>query len=147
MLNISTDKDNIAKYKKILLLSDLSEQYSKDRHDLKQVISSSEYIMLLSDNDFNGVGYFYFKNQQYSQKDCVYITFSRGCYIKETTNANLYKIGLAFKLKALDRYKIEKLCEMLVSADEFSEVLADFNKHLFSMLNACGFEYEIAKFK
>ena len=90
MLEIETNKENISKYKEILLLSDLSEQYSKDRHDLKQVLSASSYFMLLGDNDFNGVGYFYFKNQQYSKKDCVYITFSRESYIKETPNANLY---------------------------------------------------------
>lgn len=147
MLEIETNKENIEKYKEILLLSDLSEQYSKDRHGLKQVLSSSSYFMLLGDNDFNGVGYFYFKNQQYSKKDCVYITFSREVYIKETTNANLYKLGLAFKTKALDSYKIEKLCETLMSTDEFRKVLVDFYKHLFSMLNACGLEYEIAKFK
>lgn len=147
MLNINTNKNNIAKYKEILLLGDLSEQYSKDRHGLKQVLSSSSYFMLLGDNDFNGVGYFYFKNQQYSKKDCVYITFSREDYIKETTNSNLYKLGLAFKVKALDSYKIEKLCETLINADEFSEVLVDFDKHLFSMLKECGLEYEIAKFK
>ncbi len=29
MLNINTDKNNIAKYKEILLLSDLNEQYTK----------------------------------------------------------------------------------------------------------------------
>ncbi|MGN8540752.1 hypothetical protein ACR9M7_00575 [Helicobacter pylori] len=51
------------------------------------------------------------------------------------------------KVKALESYKIEKLCETLMSTDEFSEVLVDFDKHLFSMLNACGLEYEIAKFK
>ena len=147
MLEIKTNKENIAKYKETLLLSDLSEQYSKDRHDLKQVLNASPYVMLLGNNDFNGVGYFYFKNQQHSQKDCVYITFSREDYIKETANGNLYKIGLAFKVKALDSYKIEKLCETLITADEFSEVLVDFDKHLFSMLNACGLNYEIAKLK
>ncbi|WP_181324917.1 hypothetical protein [Helicobacter pylori] len=54
---------------------------------------------------------------------------------------------MAFKVKALDSYKIEKLCETLINADEFSEVLVDFDKHLFAMLNACGLEYEIAKLK
>lgn len=147
MLEIKTNKDNIAKYKEILLLSDLSEQYSKDRHDLKQVLNASSYGMLLGDNEFNGIGYFYFKKQQYSKKDCVYITFSREVYIKETANANLYTLGLAFKAKALDSYKIEKLCETLISADEFSEVLVDFDKHLFSMLNECGLNYEIARIK
>lgn len=147
MLETKTNKENIAKYKEILLLSDLSEQYSKDMHDLKQVLNASPYVMLLDNNDFNGVGYFYFKRQQYSKKDCVYITFSREDCIKETTNANLYKLGLSFKVKALDSYKIEKLCETLISADEFSKVLVDFDKHLFSMLNACGIEYEIAKLK
>ncbi len=45
MLNINTDKNNIAKYKEILLLSDLSEQYSKDIHNLKQVLSASPYFI------------------------------------------------------------------------------------------------------
>lgn len=147
MLETKTSKDNIAKYKELLLLSDLSERYSKDRNDLKQFLSASPYVMLLGDNDFNGVGYFYFKKQQYSKKDCIYITFSKEAYIEESTNGNLYKLGLAFKSKALDSYKIEKLCETLISADEFSEVLVDFDKHLFSMLNECGLNYEIAKIK
>ncbi|GAA7645268.1 hypothetical protein HpMMM59_10530 [Helicobacter pylori] len=77
MLETKTNKDNILKYKEILLLSDLSEQYSKDRHNLKTALNASPYVMLLGDNDFNGVGYFYFKEQQYSKKDCVYITFSK----------------------------------------------------------------------
>ena len=147
MLEVKTNKDNIAKYKETFLLSDLSEQYSKDAHDLKKVLSTSSYVMLLGDNEFNGVGYFYFKKQQYSKKDCVYITFSKEAYIKETANGNLYKLGLAFKSKALDSYKIEKLCETLINADEFSEVLVDFDKHLFSMLNECGLNYEIARIK
>ncbi|WQZ20873.1 hypothetical protein KVL94_05040 [Helicobacter pylori] len=50
-------------------------------------------------------------------------------------------------MKALDSYKIEKLCETLISTDEFSEVLADFDKYLLAMLNACGLEYEMAKLK
>lgn len=150
MLATGINKENIAKYKEILLLSDLSEQYSKDRHDLKQVLSTSSYFMLLGDNDFNGVGYFYFKKQQYSKKYCIYITFSREVINidnEPNTNSNLYNLGLAFKSKALDSYKIEKLCETLINVDEFSKVLVDFDKHLFSMLNACGLEYEIAKFK
>ena len=147
MLEIKTNKDNIEKYKELLLLSDLSEQYSKDRHGLKQVLSAIPYVMLLGDNDFNGVGYFYFNKQQYSKKECIYITFSRDSYIEETTNANLYKLGLAFKSKALDSYKIEKLCETPISADEFSEVLVDFDKHLFAMLSECGLNYEIARIK
>ena len=147
MLEVKTNKDNIAKYKELLLLSDLNEKCNKDRHDLKQVLSASSYVMLLGDNEFNGVGYFYFKNQQYSKKDCVYITFSREPYVKETANGNLYKLGLSFKSKALDSYKIEKLCETLLNADEFSEVLVDFDKHLFSMLNECGLNYEIARIK
>ena len=145
MLNITTDKTNIAKYKETLLLSNLSEQYSKDRQELKQTLNASPYVMLLGDNEFNGLGYFYFKNQQHSKKDCVYIAFSKAN--KESEAINIYKLELAFKVKALDSYKIEKLCETLISADEFSEVLVDFDKHLFSMLKACGLEYEIAKIK
>ncbi|WQS75515.1 hypothetical protein KVE80_04570 [Helicobacter pylori] len=37
-------------------------------------------------------------------------------------------------MKALDSYKIEKLCETLISTDEFSEVLVDFDKHLFAII-------------
>ena len=144
MLNITTNKNNIAKYKEILLLSDLREQYSKDRHELKQVLNASHYIMLLGDNDFNGIGYFYFTNQQYSKKDCVYIIFKREV---SGANSNLYKLSLEFKVKALDSTKIVNLCETLINADEFRELLVDFDKHLFSMLNACGLDYEIAKIK
>ncbi|WRE18673.1 hypothetical protein KVC67_04815 [Helicobacter pylori] len=54
---------------------------------------------------------------------------------------------MAFKVKALNSTKIVNLCETLINADEFSEVLVDFDKHLLAMLNACGLEYEIAKFK
>lgn len=145
MLNITTDKNHIAKYKEILLLSDLSEQYSKDRHDLKQVLSASPYIILLGDNDFNGLGYFYFTKQQYSKKDCIYITFSKAN--KESEAVNIYKLTLAIKIKALDSTKIVNLCEALISADEFSEVLVNFEQHLLDMLNACGLEHEIAKLK
>lgn len=145
MLNITTDKNNIAKYKETLLLSDLSEQYSKDRHDLKQVLNASPYIMLLGDNDFNGLGYFYFTKQQHSKKDCIYIIFSKAN--KESEAVNIYKLALAVKIKALDSTKIVNLCEALINADEFSEVLVDFNQHLFAMLNACGLEHEIAKIK
>ncbi len=101
--------------------------------------------MLLGDNDFNGVGYFYFKNQQHSKKDCVYIVFSKAN--KESEAVNIYKLALAFKVKALDSYKIENLCETLMSTDEFSKVLVDFDQHLFAMLNACGLGYEMAKLK
>lgn len=145
MLNITTDKDNIAKYKKTLLLSDLIEQYSKDRHDLKQTLSASPYIMLLGDNEFNGLGYFYFKKQQHSKKDCIYITFSKDN--KESGAVNIYTIALAVKIKSLDSYKIVNLCEALISTDEFSEVLVNFEQHLFAMLNACGLDHEIAKLK
>ena len=143
MLNITTDKNNIAKYKEILLLSDLIEQYSKDRNDLKQVLNASTYIITLGDNDFNGLGYFYFTQQRYTKKDCIYITFSKAN--KENEAVNIYKLALAIKIKALDSTKIVNLCEALISADEFSEVLADFNQHLFAMLNACGLDYEIEK--
>lgn len=145
MLNITTDKTNIAKYKEILLLSILSEQYSKDRHDLKQVLNASPYIMLLGDNDFNGLGYFYFTKQQHSKKDCIYITFSKTN--KESEAVNIYKLALAIKINALDSTKIVNLCEALINADEFSEVLVNFEQHLFAMLNACGLEHEIAKSK
>lgn len=145
MLNINTDKNNIAKYKETLLLSDLSEQYSKDRHDLKQALNASPYIMLLGDNDFNGLGYFYFTKQQHSKKDCIFITFSKAN--KESEAVNIYNLALAVKVKALDSTKIVNLCQALINADEFSEVLVDFDKHLFSMLKACGLEYEIAKIK
>lgn len=145
MLNITTDKNHIAKYKEILLLSDLSEQYSKDRHDLKQVLNASHYIMLLGDNEFNGIGYFYFTKQQHSKKDCIYITFSKAN--KESEAVSIYKLALAVKIKALDSTKIVNLCEALINADGFSEVLANFNQHLFTMLNACGLEHEIAKIK
>ena len=67
MLNITTNQTNIAKYKDILPLSDLSEQFSKDRHELEQNLNISPYIILLGDNDFNGIGYFYFKKQQCSK--------------------------------------------------------------------------------
>ena len=144
MLNITTNQTNIAKYKEILLLSDLSEQFSKARHELKQNLNISPYIILLGDNDFNGIGYFYFKKQQYSKKDCIYITFSR-----ETIRDNhqLYRLALAVKLKVLDSTRIVNLCEVLLNADEFSEVLADFDRHLFAMLKECGLDYEIARFK
>lgn len=145
MLNITTDKNNIAKYKETLLLSDLSEQCSKDRHELKKVLSTSPYIILLGDNEFNGLGYFYFTNQQYSKKDCIYITFSSAN--KESEAANIYKLALAVKVKALDGAKIVNLCEALINNDEFSEVLVNFHQHLFAMLNACGLEHEIAKIK
>lgn len=145
MLNITTDKNNIAKYKENLLLSDLSEQYSKDRHDLKQVLNASPYIMLIGDNEFNGLGYFYFIKQQHSKKDCIYITFSKAN--KESEAVNIYKLALAVKIKVLDSIKIVNLCEALINADEFSEVLVNFNQHLFAMLNACGLEHEIAKIK
>lgn len=145
MLNITTDKNNIAKYKETLLLSDLSEQYSKDRHDLKQVLNESPYIMLLGDNEFNGLGYFYFTKQQHSKKDCIYITFSKAN--KESEAVSIYKLALAVKIKALDSTKIVNLCETLINADEFSEVLVNFDQHLFAMLNACGLEHEIAKLK
>ena len=144
MLNITTDKNNIAKYKENLLLSDLNERYSKDRHDLKQILSASTYVVLLGDNDFNGLGYFYFKKQQYSKKDCIYITFNREV---GGVNSNHYNLALAVKVKALDSTKIVNLCEALINADEFSEVLADFDKHLFAMLKECGLEHEIAKLK
>lgn len=143
MLNITTDKQNIAKYKETLLLSDLSQQYSKDRHDLKQVLNASHYIITLGDNDFNGLGYFYFAKQRYTKKDCIYITFNKAN--KENEAVNIYKLALAVKVKALDSTKIVNLCEALISADEFSELLVDFDKHLFAMLNACGIEYEIEK--
>lgn len=145
MLNITTDETNIAKYQETLLLSDLSEQYSKDRHDLKQVLSASPYIMSLGDNDFNGLGYFYFTKQQHSKKDCIYITFTKAN--KEGEAVNIYKLALAVKIKALDCTKIVNLCEALINADEFSEVLVNFNQHLLAMLNACGLEHEIAKLK
>ena len=145
MLNITTDKTNIAKYKETLLLSDLSEQYSKDRHDLKLVLNASPYIMLLGDNEFDGIGYFYFTKQQHSKKDLIYITFSKAN--KESEAVNIYKLSLAVKIKALDSTKIVNLCETLISADEFSEVLVNFDQHLFAMLNECGLEYEIAKIK
>lgn len=145
MLNITTEKTNIAKYKETLLSSDLSEQYSKDRHDLKQVLNASPYIMLLDDNEFNGLAYFYFTNQQHSKKDCIYITFSKAN--KESEAVNIYKLALSVKIKALDSTKIVNLCETLINADEFSEVLVNFGQHLFDMLNACGLEHEIAKLK
>ena len=145
MLNITTDKDNIAKYKETLLLSDLSEQYSKDRHDLKQVLNASPYIISLGDNEFNGLGYFYFAKQQHSKKDCIYITFSKAN--KESEAVNIYLLALAIKVKALDGTKIVNLCETLINADEFSEVLVNFNQYLFAMLNECGLDYEIAKLK
>lgn len=143
MLNITTDKNNIAKYKETLLLSDLSEQYSKDRHNLKQVLNASHYFITLGDNEFNGIGYFYFTKQRYTKKDCIFITFSKAN--KENEALNIYKLALAIKVKALDSTKIVNLCEALINADEFSEVLADFDKHLLAMLNACGLEYEIEK--
>ena len=106
---------------------------------------------MLGDNEFNGLGYFYFKKQQHSQKDCIYITFIKDSKdskdSKESKTVNTYKLALAIKIKALDSTKIVNLCEELINADEFSEVLVDFDKHLFSMLNACGLEYEIAKLK
>lgn len=145
MLNITTNKTNIAKYKETLLLSDLSEQYSKDRNDLKEALNASPYIILLGDNEFNGLGYFYFTKQQHSKKDCIYIAFSKAN--KESEAVNIYKLALAVKIKALDSAKIVNLCEALINADEFSEVLVDFNRHLFAMLNACGLDYEIAKLK
>lgn len=145
MLNITTDKTNIAKYKETLQLSDLSEQYSKDRHELKEVLNASHYIMLLGDNEFNGLGYFYFTKQQHSKKDCIYITFNKSN--KESEAGNVYKLALAVKIKALDSTKIVNLCEALIRADEFGEVLANFNQHLFAMLNACGLEHEIARIK
>lgn len=145
MLNITTDKQNIAKYKEVLLLSDLSEQYSKDRHDLEQALSASPYIILLGDNEFNGLGYFYFTKQQHTKKDCIYITFSKAN--KESEAVNIYKLALAVKIKALDSTKIVNLCEALINADEFSEMLVNFNQHLFTMLSACGLEHEIAKLK
>lgn len=145
MLNITTDKNNIAKYKETLLLSDLSEQYSKDRHALKQALNASPYIIPLGDNEFNGIGYFYFTKQQHSKKDCIYIAFSKAN--KESEAANIYKLALAVKIKALDSTKIVNLCEALINADEFSEVLVNLNQYLFAMLNACGLDYEIAKLK
>lgn len=145
MLNITTDKTNIAKYKETLLLSGLSERYRKDRNDLEQVLSASHYIMLLGDNDFNGLGYFYFTKQQHSKKDCIYITFSKAN--KEGEAVNIYKLALAVKIKALDCTKIVNLCEALISADEFSEVLVSFNQHLFAMLNTCGLGHEIVKIR
>ena len=145
MLNITTDKTNIAKYKETLLLSDLSEQYSKDRDGLKQALSASNHVMLLGDNDFNGLGYFYFTKQQHSKKDCIYITFSKAN--KEREAVNIYKLALAVKIKALDSTKIVNLCEALINADEFSGVLVNFEQHLLAMLNACGLEHEIAKLK
>lgn len=145
MLNITTDKNNIAKYKEALLLSDLSEQYSKDRNNLKQALSANPYIMLLGDNEFNGLGYFYFTKQQHSKKDCIYITFSKAN--KDSEAVNIYKLALAVKVKALESTKIVNLCETLINADEFSGLLANFDQHLLAMLNACGLEYEIAKFK
>lgn len=145
MLNITTYEQNIEKYKENLLLSDLSEQYSKDRHDLKQVLSATPYIILLGDNDFNGLGYFYFTKQTHSKKDCIYITFSKAN--KESEAFNIYKLALAVKIKALDSTKIVNLCEALINADEFSGVLVNFIQHLFAMLNACGLEHEMAKLK
>ncbi|MFP6256498.1 hypothetical protein ACLGDL_07980 [Helicobacter pylori] len=145
MLETKTNKENIAKYKETLLLNDLSEQYSKYRHDLKQVLNESPYIILLGDNDFNGLGYFYFIKQQHSKKDCVYIAFSKAN--KESEAVNIYTLALVVKIKALDSTRIVNLCETLISADEFGKVLVDFDKHLFSILNACGLEYEIAKLK
>lgn len=132
-------EQNIAKYKSYIELSERNEKFANYCEALKGRIGESVYFINLGDNDFNGIGYFYFDRQRRSKKDLIYIEFK--------DFGDYYKIGLSAKIKKLDITEIDTLCEVFLSDDEIDSVVENFTETIKTMLKECGLDYEIARVK
>ena len=132
-------EQNIAKYKSYIEASERNEKFAKYCEALKRHIGESVYFINMGDNDFNGIGYFYFERQRYSKKDLIYITFKDFRYY--------YRIGLSAKIKKLDITELDTLCEVLLSDDKIDDALENFTGTIKAMLKECGLDYEMARVK
>ncbi|GAA7926945.1 hypothetical protein HpBT060_15040 [Helicobacter pylori] len=138
-MNIFKREQNIAKYKSYIELSERDEKFAKYCEVLKEHIGNSAYFINMGDNNFNGIGYFYFDRQRKSKKDLIYITFK--------DFGDYYKIGLSAKMKKLDITELDTLCEVFLSDNEIDNAVENFTGMIKTMLKECGIEYEIARIK
>lgn len=132
-------EQNIARYKSYIELSERNEKFTKYCEALKGHIGESVYFFNMGDNDFNGIGYFYFDRQRHSKKDLIYIIFK--------DFGDYYKIGLSAKIKKLDITEVDTLCEVFLSDDEIDNAVENFTETIKTMLKECGLDYEIARIK
>ena len=132
-------EQNIARYKSYIEMSERDEKFAKYCEALKGHIGESVYFANMGDNDFNGIGYFYFKRQCHSKKDLIYIIFK--------DFGDYYKIGLSAKIKKLDITEVDTLCEVFLSDDKIDSAVENFTETIKTMLKECGLNYEIAKIK
>ena len=132
-------EQNIARYKSYIELSERNEKFAKYCETLKEHIGKSVYFISMSDNDFNGIGYFYFDRQRNSKKDLIYIIFK--------DLSDYYKIGLSAKIKKLDITELDTLCEVLLGDDKIDDAVENFTETIKTMLKECGLDYEIARIR
>ena len=132
-------EQNIAIYKSYIESSERDEKFSKYCEALKEHIAKSVYFINMGDNDFNGIGYFYFEKQCHSKKDLIYIVFK--------DFGDYYKIGLSAKIKKLDITEVDTLCEVFLNDDKINSVVENFKETIETMLEECGLDYEIARIK
>lgn len=138
-MDIFKREHNIARYKSYIESSERNERFAKYCETLKEHISKSGYFINMGDNDFNGIGYFYFENQCHSKKDLIYIVFK--------DFGDYYKIGLSAKIKKLDITELGTLCEVLLNDGEIDSAVGNFTETIKTMLKECGLGYEMARIK
>lgn len=138
-MNLSRQEQNIAKYKSYMESSERNEKFAQYCEALKGRIDESVHFTHMSDNDFNGIGYFYFERQRKSKKDLIYITFK--------DFGDYYKIGLSARIKKLDITGVDALCEVSLNDDEIDSAVENFTETIKAMLKDCGLDYEMARIK
>lgn len=138
-MNLYKQEQNIARYKSYIELSEHNEKFDYYCEALKEHIGKSIYFIDMGDNDFNGIGYFYFDKQCKSKKDLIYIIFK--------DLGDYYKINLSAKIKKLDITEVDTLCEVYLSDNKIDSVVENFTETIKSMLKECGLDYEIARIK
>lgn len=132
-------EQNIARYKSYVELSERNEKFAKYCEALKEHIGKSVYFVNMGDNDFGGIGYFYFEKQRHIKKDLIYIVFK--------DFGDYYKIGLSAKIKKLDISEVDTLCEVFLGDDKIDSAVENFTETIKTMLKECGLDYEIARIK
>lgn len=138
-MNIFKREQNIARYKGYIELSERNEKFAKYCEALKKHIGESDYFINMGNNDFNGIGYFYFEKQCHSKKDLIYIVFK--------DFGDYYKIGLSAKIKKLDIVEVDTLCEVFLSDDKIENAVENFTETIKTMLKECELDYKIARIK
>lgn len=138
-MNLFKRERNIAIYKSYIELSERNEKFAKYCETIKRHIGESDCFINMGDNDFSGIGYFYFDRQRQSKKDLIYIIFK--------DFGDYYKIGLSAKIKKLDVTDLDTLCEVFLSDDEIDNAVENFTEAIKTMLKECGIDYEIARTK